>query len=114
MRISLPAILVAAVGTQTVLADYTIVGTKCGPFNNCHSYNVWVDAYGHYGTYNAEEGCRDNPGPPGMTSICWDYGNGRGHFYYVNQPKRCFTRTFSYGVTNQDAFEQWNEVGCSW
>ena len=112
MKFNLSTILVAALGTQMAQADYAIVMTKCAL--SCHSYNAWVDAYGHYGSFNADEGCRDNPGPPGMTSICWDYGNGRGHFYYVNQPKRCFARAWSHGFVNTDALEQWNEVTCTW
>lgn len=117
MKTSLSAILVTALGTYTALADYTLIGTKCGPFGDCNSWNVWIDAFGYYGSFNANGGCRPFPGPPGMQSICWDWTNKRGHFFYANQPKRCIRRTFAYVVGDEsdgDALEQWDEVPCTW
>lgn len=114
MKISLSTVLVATLGTYTALADYTLIGTKCRSVGPCQSWNIWISDFGSYGMLNANDGCRNDPGPPGMQSICWDWGNGRGHFYYVNQSKRCMRRSFSYGVGEGDAFEQWEEVGCTW
>ncbi|KAG7284301.1 hypothetical protein NEMBOFW57_010670 [Staphylotrichum longicolle] len=62
MKFSLSTVFVAALGTHPALADYAVVMTKCAL--SCHSYNAWVDAFGNYGSFNADEGCRNNPGPP--------------------------------------------------
>jgi hypothetical protein len=112
MKFSLTTILVAALGTHTALADYAVVMTKCAM--SCHSYYAWVDAFGNYGSFDADEGCRNNPGPPGMQSICWDWGNKRGHFYYTNQPRRCMRELFSKTFNGADALARWEEVACTW
>lgn len=112
MKITLPAILAAALGTQTVLADYAIFYTFCG--FGCDSRYMWVDAFGSYGLFDGNEGCRDNPGPPGMSSICFDWGNRRGHFFYVNQPKRCFKQIWTRDPESARAIADWSETPCTW
>lgn len=113
MKITLPAILVAALGTQTVLADYAILYTTCDIFT-CNSRYMWVDAYGSYGLFDGNEGCRSDPGPPGILSICFDWSNRRSHFYYVNQPKRCLAQIWSRDPESNHAIADWNETPCTW
>lgn len=112
MKISLPALLVAALGTQTVLADYAIFYTNC--IGGCRSDFMWIDAYGSYGMFNGNEGCHSDPGPPGMLSACFDWGNRRAHFYYINQPKRCLSQMWSRDPEFNHGLAEWVEVPCTW
>jgi hypothetical protein len=88
-------------------------------FPICDSSNaLWHTAYGAF-PINANEGCRD-PDVPGMTSICFDWGNGRGHFYFQGQGKRCFRKWSDLEVglcwdeLGRCSILRWNEVACTW
>src|SRR4051812_12164110 len=100
MRLGLAAILSVALGTNTVLADYATIYTAC-PYSTCYSEMVWVDGFeASSGSYDGQGGCRDDPGPPGIQTLCLDDANLRGHYYYKANPdgKRCLKRAWAWDV----------------
>ncbi|UKZ74919.1 hypothetical protein TrVFT333_002589 [Trichoderma virens FT-333] len=95
-----------------VTADYLNVVTNCGVFGNCGSEKaVWYTDFG-YNPVDANEGCRD-PNIPNMNTLCMDWGNRRGHFFFDGQGKRCIQEraVAEYG---DFSFSTWAEVVCSW
>lgn len=114
MKLGITTIIAAVLGAQTALADYAIIHTKCSWLLTCDSFFVWAEAFGVSGLHNANEGCRNNPGPPGMTSICFDWNNRRGHFVYANQPKRCIKQEWEKGSSEVGSIRRWGEVPCTW
>ncbi|KAK4124568.1 hypothetical protein N657DRAFT_644806 [Parathielavia appendiculata] len=88
----------------------------CHP-TSCDSEGYWYTAFGSY-RIDANEGCRDPPDVPSMNTICMDWGNKRGHFYFDGQAKRCIRMTsdtpFGCGPGATCAFSNWDEVSCTW
>ncbi|KAK4118064.1 hypothetical protein N657DRAFT_545558, partial [Parathielavia appendiculata] len=78
--------LVAALAARAS-ADAMASYTEC-TLSHCSSHQaVWYTDYDSQ-DISADEGCRT--GASGMREFCVDWGNGRGHFFYGNGPKRCF------------------------
>ena len=123
MRLNAVALSFLALAT-TIVADEMTVLTYChwtGTF--CSSaWGLWRSAYGSY-WIDANEGCRD-PDPPGMNTICMDWGNSRAHFYFDGQGKRCLTKWSDLGIGSCDSgdyngsgscsIQKWKEVACTW
>ncbi|OAK95607.1 hypothetical protein IQ06DRAFT_61845 [Phaeosphaeriaceae sp. SRC1lsM3a] len=111
---------VAAVGRDYVETNWrcTIFPTTVGP---CTGAGRWHNEYGQTWEINASDGCRSVP-VTGITQVCFDWKNGRGHFLAANQPKRCLSKgpdspdyycgpgTDAYRCVNQ----VWTEVTCTW
>lgn len=97
-----------------VAADELTVLTHCGIGACDSSKAMWHSMMGQF-PINANEGCRDPPDVPSLNSICFDWGNGRAHFYYDNQPKRCLQKWTSNGLNWPDlSMQGWKEVTCTW
>jgi len=109
-------LLVAAFGTHSFLADTAIVSTMCDSWlkSQCRSVMQWVDPFGNYSTFEANDGCYDDPGPPSMERICFDWKNRHGHFVFKGQPKRCLAELWTRNVWGNQAIAQWEEVKCDW
>jgi hypothetical protein len=93
---SIASLAVVALSTA-VEADY--VATVANLFG---WRGIFVTGFGTHWV-DASPGCRD-PDIPSMNNICFDYDNGRGHFYFDNQPKRCFKKFGSQANVEQCAF----------
>jgi len=129
MRLQAPALLAAALGASVATADHLLVFAKgCRNWGdpNCdYSLGNWYSAFG-INVVDGRSGCRSNPGPPGMTQLCLDYVNMRGHFYFQGQGKRCIWVHEWYnnwcadpGVAQMVGTDvcystKWIEVDCSW
>ncbi|KFY64055.1 hypothetical protein V496_03488 [Pseudogymnoascus sp. VKM F-4515 (FW-2607)] len=117
----LQTLLLAGLALATgAAADRLMTTTSCPWTGRCNSSGEWISAFGTH-WLDANEGCRDPPDVPGMTSICMDWGNGRGHFYFENQGKRCLKKTgpdFDVGpcgdTTKQCSRQWWDEVAYTW
>ncbi len=95
-------------------ADDVTILTYCGGAVFCDSANsMWHTSFGQF-PIDANEGCRDPPWVPYLNSICFDWGNQRGHFYYDNHPKRCLQQWTSNALTSQLSMQRWKEVSCTW
>lgn len=114
----LPAtLLLAALGTHPmVLADTAVISTMCDSWltSQCRSVMQWVDPFGNYGTFEANDGCYNDPGPPAMERICFDWKNKHGHFVFHGQPKRCLAELWTRNVWGNQVIAQWEEVKCNW
>lgn len=104
----------------SVTADRMKTSTKCPAEGGCDSQGEWISAFGTY-PLDANEGCRDPPDVPGLLSICMDWGDGRAHFFFENQPKRCLKKTgadFDVGPCSGSFYtcskQWWDEVACTW
>ncbi|PGH15255.1 hypothetical protein AJ80_05608 [Polytolypa hystricis UAMH7299] len=107
--------------TSSVVADklVTVEGCDADLFVVCGLYySDWHTGFGVY-RVNAHDGCRDTD-IPAMTSLCVDWDNSRGHFYFENQPRRCFTKTSTVRFTGDDCWgiecwrSEWYESPCTW
>ncbi|KAK4039563.1 hypothetical protein C8A01DRAFT_16471 [Parachaetomium inaequale] len=107
----LPTLAVLASVVPIVAADYMLVLTSCLN-GRCGSQGWWTTVEDTYWV-DANEGCRD-PDVPSMWSLCMDWGNQRGHFFFEGQPKRCIRKVSEgwaeYGMTSSN----WDEVPCTW
>ena len=119
----LPALAIFAPLVALVAADYMVVNTICLLGSGCTSQNgMWYSGYGTY-PINANDGCR-NPGEiPAMYSICVDWANPRGHFFFNGQPKRCLRKTEDGEYWCPSPAPRliptcyrsvWSEVACTW
>ncbi|KFY24848.1 hypothetical protein V491_01994 [Pseudogymnoascus sp. VKM F-3775] len=66
-------------------------------------------------------GCHTNPGVPSLNRLCMDFDNGRGHFQFNGQGKRCFKETSNDFQHCSDDFAwatcskiYYDEVKCTW
>jgi hypothetical protein len=116
---AIPLLALAAAGA----ADKVTILTKCAPLPGfpCLSHGLWTTDYGGNFFMDAGEGCRNPSGwVPGMNTICWDWGNARGHFYFDGQGKRCikeFAAVGTGGCGRQGegcTAQRFNEVPCTW
>jgi hypothetical protein len=121
MQLQTPLLAGLALATGAA-ADRMLTTTSCPNIGlgACNSQGEWISAYGNF-FLDANEGCRDPPDVPGMWSICMDWGNGRAHFFFDGQAKRCLKRTgadFDVGPcadTSRHCSRQWwEEVACTW
>lgn len=108
----LPIVTVLASFAPIVAADFMIVLTKCVIQPWCNSQGTWYTGYGAY-TIDANEGCRDPVDVSSMNTLCMDWGNQRGHFFFDNQPKRCIRKT-SEDLHSDIWLSRWEEVACTW
>ena len=117
MKLNIRAVVLTALSlyATTATADQFDIVTYCNGAT-CNSQGVWASSFGYSGHFNANEGCRSSPGPSGMLELCMDWGNARGHFYFIDQPKRCIARSFVTRTMDlpQIWFDIWDEVGCAW
>ncbi|KAK3897007.1 hypothetical protein C8A05DRAFT_20143 [Staphylotrichum tortipilum] len=115
----LPTLAVLAPLVALAVADKLVVEVICLPSVCSYTNGQWYTAYDHFWAI-ASDGCHDSDqtGVPGLLNYCLDFSRNRGHFYFVNQGKRClnvveFTQT-SY-TPSQTTFRMvWDEVGCTW
>ena len=115
----------AALLSKSVAGDYleTIETCDADLFRICGLYrSYWHTDFGVY-EVNAADGCRGTS-VPGMTILCVDWNNRRGHFQFSHQGfKRCFVRNpgagdyfdGNHGCDLAECWRSWwNEVPCSW
>ena len=100
--------------------------------SNAEKAVAWAYFYTDYGHWavDANHGCRydSDTNVPGIVELCvdWNKGpNGRAHFIFVGQNRRCLlntkllgeTRCTSHiedGVSSHCWQHEWTEVACTW
>lgn len=116
MRLPIFAVLAAAAA-----ADWVRVDTWCDPFHCSSETAKWYASNEEFWV-NANEGCRD-PMHPNLSSLCMDWKNSRGHFYFKGQNKRCLRKEADYGfnwgsncdgITTKCSRSEWRETACTW
>lgn len=112
MKFTLPAIVaLVSVGAADKLTTFT----RC--IDWCHSDGVYEpDAGGRYGI-DANDGCRDWPGPPGLYRMCIDWNEKRMNANYEDG-KHCLRKLEDYDCYGNDGSysvcADWREVTCDW
>jgi hypothetical protein len=117
MRLLSIALPVAALATMAAAGSDFIAVLETGIVRT----GVFVQEAGASNMLDTNEGCR-NPGIPHMNNICFDWGNGRGHFNFDGQGKRCFRKHQStvntgkcgYGGNFNCYVSEWYETNCTW
>jgi hypothetical protein len=112
MRLPTLAVLVSLAALAA--ADYMDVTTTCPTPFACASTGLWHTDFSSYYGIDANEGCRDPPGVPGLNSLCMDWENQRAHFFFDGQGKRCLKKGPDYDCMNGNCRSRWSEVACSW
>lgn len=113
----LSIISVATLGlAATVAADSLTVRQVCY-FSGCGGQGTFQTTAGLY-IVPGSDGCHRNPGPPGMTELCIDFGRERGHFKFNHQSfKRCLRlvrfEPYDCGV-NTCWINYFDETPCTW
>lgn len=115
MKFSILSILTIA---STVSADYMWTRSRCGDAGNCSNVQgTWNTDTKLWYLDHTQGGCYKFPPVSGMTQLCIDWGRARGHFYFVDQPKRCIKKGEDSDCS-KDAEKftcaTWNEVPCTW
>jgi hypothetical protein len=82
-------------------------------------WGYWTTCCGSYYIL-ARDGCQyNNPdgttvGVPGMNTLCMDWTNLRGHFYFDGQGKRCIAQNSETHSPSGMITVIWFEVLCTW
>jgi hypothetical protein len=100
MKLSIPFLTAALSAVVTADEMLTYVGCNVGinaetgePARECfRSRGVWYDDWQNPYNINSSPDCRNNPGPPGIASICIDWNNSRLKFYPSAGGERCLRR----------------------
>jgi hypothetical protein len=114
----LPTLAVLAQLVSLSAADFLIVNVVCTTSSCSYLDGKWTTDYGtNY--VNGADGCQDPPYIPGMNTLCLDWKQARGHFFFDNQSKRCLHLDGysqpSFCPPNQTCYQYyWNEVACTW
>jgi hypothetical protein len=107
--------LVLATGSA---ADRMLTTTSCPMIGACDSRGEFITDYGKY-YIDANKDCRAPP-VPSMTRLCMDWKNGRAHFVFKGQKKRCLKKgaDFDKGPcmdsSRKCSRQWWEEVRCTW
>lgn len=113
MKFTLPTILALAyVGAADKLTTYT----RC--LDWCHSDGVWYTDYGGVFNIDANDGCRNWPGPTGLYKLCVDWNEKRlTADFEAPGGQHCLRKGDDYDCYQDDKYAvcaDWNEVICDW
>ena len=117
----LPTVLALAPLISLATADSMVIESGCGP-TGCATSATWRSPNSANRHFDPLPGCHPRDRIPGMKTLCLDMDDGRGHFYFDNDPdlKRCITegerRTIGPCKSAQDCGSEttWEEVQCTW
>lgn len=119
MRLNLTTLGLLALATSAAADELTVVERyNWNGATHDRSIAAWTSGYGHY-DFNGNGGCGGRNAVPSMREYCLDWGAGRGHFFFDNQPKRCLSKwkeqSMPTGLVQTDVYIwRWKEVPCSW